>query len=273
MRTSVIVGSGLAATAALILGLFAVPEGQAEVWPGKPFSATIVTVDPYNPNKEQLSKFYIDTPGIRGEQMDDGMPTIGILRFADNKMFMISPRDKTYVEFAFGEAKPEDLIGLSVLGSVEPCVEYKKSNKLGAVTLNRRPVEKWRCELAKDNSGLPAVTLWFDRRIGFVVRELGDDGSLMEMRNIKEGRQPARLFEPPAGYTKVDMTGMMGLVMGQPGPGQTFAQPPQGGMSEQEMEKRMQESLQKMQDASKEMGEAMQELMRQQMQQMQQMQQ
>ena len=30
-----------------------------------------------------------------------------------------------------------------------------------------------------------------------------------EMQNIKEGPQPASLFEIPAGYTKMDMGGMM----------------------------------------------------------------
>jgi hypothetical protein len=30
-----------------------------------------------------------------------------------------------------------------------------------------------------------------------------------ELRNIQEGSQPASLFEVPAGYTKMDMGGMM----------------------------------------------------------------
>ena len=49
---------------------------------------------------------------------------------------------------------------------------------------------------------------WLDPKLRFPVKWQGKDGS-GEMRNIQEGPQPASLFEVPAGYTKMDMGGMM----------------------------------------------------------------
>ena len=46
------------------------------------------------------------------------------------------------------------------------------------------------------------------RSCGFPVKWDGKNGG-GEMQNIQEGPQPASLFEIPAGYTKMDMGGMM----------------------------------------------------------------
>ena len=50
--------------------------------------------------------------------------------------------------------------------------------------------------------------MWVDTKLHCVVKTDGAAGSI-ELRNIKEGSQPASLFEIPAGYTKFDMGAMM----------------------------------------------------------------
>jgi hypothetical protein len=43
---------------------------------------------------------------------------------------------------------------------------------------------------------------------------------MTELKNLKIGKQDPQLFEIPQGYTKFDMSGMMGGVMGREGMGQ-----------------------------------------------------
>ncbi|HLV89342.1 MAG TPA: hypothetical protein VKV39_20320 [Candidatus Sulfotelmatobacter sp.] len=47
---------------------------------------------------------------------------------------------------------------------------------------------------------------WVDSKLHCVIKTDGSNG--IELQNIKEGAQPASLFEIPAGYTKFDMSMM-----------------------------------------------------------------
>jgi outer membrane lipoprotein-sorting protein len=49
---------------------------------------------------------------------------------------------------------------------------------------------------------------WLDPKLRFPVK-WQTKSSNGELRNIQEGAQPASLFEVPAGFTKMDMGGMM----------------------------------------------------------------
>lgn len=77
-------------------------------------------------------------------------------------------------------------------------------HKVGSDTVNGRPTIKYEGTNAKGESG----TMWLDPKLRFPVKWQGKNGG-GELQNIKEGAQPASLFEIPAGYTKFDMGAMM----------------------------------------------------------------
>lgn len=77
-------------------------------------------------------------------------------------------------------------------------------HKVGSDTVNGRSTIKYEGTNAKGESG----TMWLDPKLRFPVKWQGKNGG-GELQNIKEGAQPASLFEIPAGYTKFDMGAMM----------------------------------------------------------------
>ncbi len=49
--------------------------------------------------------------------------------------------------------------------------------------------------------------VWFDPRLKTAIR-VEEDGSIFELRNIREGRLSSDLFQAPEGYTRMSMPGM-----------------------------------------------------------------
>ena len=76
--------------------------------------------------------------------------------------------------------------------------------KVGRDTVNGRSTIQYEGTNAKGESG----TIWVDPKLRFPVKWQGKNGS-GELQNIKEGTQPASLFEIPAGYSKFDIGSMM----------------------------------------------------------------
>jgi hypothetical protein len=77
-------------------------------------------------------------------------------------------------------------------------------HKVGNDTVNGRTTVKYEGTNSRGESG----TMWLDPKLRFPVKWQGKNGG-GELQNIKEGAQPASLFEIPDGYTKFDMGSMM----------------------------------------------------------------
>jgi hypothetical protein len=77
-------------------------------------------------------------------------------------------------------------------------------HKVGSDTVSGRSTVKYEGTNANGESG----AVWLDPKLRFPVKWQGKNGG-GELRNIQEAAQPASLFEVPAGYTKMDMGGMM----------------------------------------------------------------
>ncbi len=77
-------------------------------------------------------------------------------------------------------------------------------HKVGSETVNGRSTVKYEGTNAKGEAG----AMWLDSKLRFPVKWDGKNGG-GELQNIKEGPQPASLFEIPAGYKKFDMGNMM----------------------------------------------------------------
>jgi len=78
-------------------------------------------------------------------------------------------------------------------------------HKVGTDTVNGRSAVKYEASNAEGKAG----TFWIDPKLRFPIKWQNSNGSTGELRNIREGTQPANLFEIPAGYQKFDMGGMM----------------------------------------------------------------
>jgi hypothetical protein len=77
-------------------------------------------------------------------------------------------------------------------------------HKVGNETVNGRSTVKYESTNANGDTG----DVWLDPKLRFPVKWQGKNAG-WELHNIQEGTQPASLFEIPAGYTKMDMGGMM----------------------------------------------------------------
>jgi hypothetical protein len=77
-------------------------------------------------------------------------------------------------------------------------------HKVGTETVNGRSTVKYETT----NASGDVSHFWLDPKLRFPVKWEGKSNS-GELRNIQEGAQPASLFEIPAGFTKMDMGGMM----------------------------------------------------------------
>jgi hypothetical protein len=76
--------------------------------------------------------------------------------------------------------------------------------QIGTETINGRNAEKWELVLTM---GGQTVTghVWLDAQWHFIVKEALGMGMTGELQNIKEGPQPASLFEVPADYHQATM--------------------------------------------------------------------
>lgn len=77
--------------------------------------------------------------------------------------------------------------------------------KIGSDTLNGRSTVKYEGVSRKGEKN----NIWVDTKLHCVIKMDGVTGGSIELTHIKEGAQPASLFEIPAGYTKFDMASMM----------------------------------------------------------------
>lgn len=77
-------------------------------------------------------------------------------------------------------------------------------HKIGNDTVNGRTT----VEYEGTNANGDVNHFWLDPKLRFPVKWQGKNNS-GELRNIQEGSQPASLFEPPAGFTKMEMPGGM----------------------------------------------------------------
>ncbi|MCP3869663.1 MAG: DUF4412 domain-containing protein [Gammaproteobacteria bacterium] len=74
---------------------------------------------------------------------------------------------------------------------------------VGPDTLGGRTVEKWKVAVEKPGKPVQYSYRWYDAELNLDIREELAGGYVRELRNIKLGPQDARLFELPAGYTRV----------------------------------------------------------------------
>jgi len=137
-----------------------------------------------------------------------------IVNFAAQTSTVIMAQQHMYMEMPAQNSGQRIGYNFFETGDVEnACGDWQKSShsqgatckKMGDESVNGRSAVKYQANSANGDVSF----FWLDPKLRFPIKWQGKN-SAGELRNIQEGPQPASLFEVPAGFTKMDMGGMMG---------------------------------------------------------------
>lgn len=149
------------------------------------------------------SKVYLSHNKVRIESESD--KSIMLLDLDAGTSVVLDPERKTYLEQPAGTAH-QNVIAFRTADNT-PCVRNPNSKGTGTCTqvgtegINGRRAEKW--EIIQPMGGQTVTAhVWLDAQWHFRVKQ-EVAGMTGEMQNIKEGPQPAALFEIPSDYQKM----------------------------------------------------------------------
>lgn len=165
----------------------------------KPFSADMVST--YQGRKHRM-KVYSRERAFRMEVSEGGMESISILRYDRRLMWSIIPAQKMYMEMPIRPGQNLTDAAYDPEASVER--EVLGTERMGSYTCIKSRVRV--TSQGKTFSGLQWAAQELD---GFVVKMVDEkSGATVEYENIRLGAPDPALFEPPAGYSKMQMPGM-----------------------------------------------------------------
>lgn len=153
-------------------------------------------------------KLYSSGDKVRMEMNAMGHPSITIADSIKKMAYVLMPEQKMYMQMsteAQGQHKGPDW---RMYNAANPCANVPNTTcqKVGMEMVNGRMCAKWQFT---GQSKASNRTVWIDQQTGIPVKSVSDDGTTLEITNIKLGSQSPSLFEIPAGYQKFDMGGMM----------------------------------------------------------------
>ena len=163
--------------------------------------------------KQGPTKVYFGKDKMRFDPQDAKGKGAVIMNLNDDSFLVVMPAQHMYMVMPAQTMENRGMFNFFKTGDVDnACSDWLKldenkggsCHKVGGESVNGRNTVKYEGTNAKGESS----TVWLDSKLRFPVKWNGKNGG-GEMRNIQEGSQPASLFEPPAGFTKMDMGAMM----------------------------------------------------------------
>jgi hypothetical protein len=175
------------------------------------YTADQVSLDASGKVRHQ-GKIYASGEKMRMEGMmrESGADLVMIFRGDLKKSFMLNPAKKTYFE---RPADPNEMPG-----DVMQMVKNRSEKELGREKVGGYECTKKQIDSEVEIMGMTRKTrsiVWQSPQFDMPLRTRGESGETTEMRNVREGKPDAALFEVPAGYQPV--SGIMEL-MGMPAP-------------------------------------------------------
>ena len=174
------------------------------------FSADLVTVGAAGAPASAPGKIYVADEKVRIETpefpnsfllIDGTAPTAYLVR-PQSRVFM-DAKQSTRLTRLFVSVAPDD-----------PCPRWRTMAEVAGIA---EPIESWHCEAGdketiagRDTVKFDATSprgrgsAWIDRQLKFPVKIETEDGVVFLLENIKEGPQPADMFDIPVGYRKFD---------------------------------------------------------------------
>lgn len=167
------------------------------------------------------------TPTRERKEMLTGAGDGGIMifRFDTKQLLILMPSEKMYLEQSMAARQGQ---------RDDPAQWTYEDTAMGDETLNGVKVTKYKT-IATSTDGKKYGGFSWRTKEGINLKQdlLYKEGNekkrmLIELSNLKIGKQDPKLFEVPEGFTKFDMGGMMGGMMGRQGMGQPMGRPDMG---------------------------------------------
>jgi hypothetical protein len=183
------------------------------------FSADILRSNADGTPSSEPGKIYVSNDKVRIETPDvtggffiiDGATNIALFVQPEHRLFM--------------DAKQSSLL-TQILVPVDP---RDPCPKLQVMAINAGSAEKdsqWRCdrvgqEVIEGRETIAFSTMtakhkqraeWIEPELKFPIRSRTESGLTIDLKNIKEGPQPASLFEIPANYRKFDPQRLIDII-------------------------------------------------------------
>ncbi len=159
--------------------------------------------------QQSTGKIYWGSGKIRFDMNAEGHDVSMIQDVAKKTSYLVMHQQRMYMEAGAANAMGGRMHApdLKAYDPNNPCAAEPgyTCKKVGAETVNGRSCDKW--QFTGPNGDR---TVWIDQKLHFPIRTVSSEGGEMDITNVKEGSQPASLFQVPAGYMKMDMGGMMG---------------------------------------------------------------
>ncbi len=190
-RTGKVMGKRLAYWWLLLV--LAVPVGVAR---GAEFSALMMVKDDV---KTMPGKIYVSDGKMRQEFVDERGQTITIVRPDQKVIWVILPRQQSYMEMPLTKKLPGQFI------QIPPQAVGKRL--VGPERLNGYDAEKYEVSVPVGR-GLEKQTYWVAAKLGLPIKmECRERQFSLEYKSIKEEKVPERLFNLPPGLQKVTSIG------------------------------------------------------------------
>jgi hypothetical protein len=200
-----------------LLGLFALAFAGS-LAQGQDFSADVIS---QKQGGEGIKKVYSAKDKVRYEVegRNSAMgPSAVIVDEVQHKLLIMMPERHMYMDTWPAMMKKPLITQFWRVDDVnDACPQWKKvadqagtdqnwgsCTKVGSDTVNGRSTVKYEGVSKQGDK----QHYWVDTKLHCVIKTDGESGGI-ELTNIKEGSQPASLFEIPPGYTKFDMGSMM----------------------------------------------------------------
>lgn len=163
------------------------------------YSATQVTTR--GGRAQQTSKVF-----VAGQKMRMEMPhpsgrgtLVSIVRQDRGVVWVVFPEQRMYREVAIDQS---DLANMS-----RQITDDQVIGELGKETVAGYSCRKVKVRTKVSMMGTTiesTSTVWMSPKLGLPLRSQIENGTVTELRDISEGRQPAGLFEVPAGFSKTE---------------------------------------------------------------------
>lgn len=187
------------AVAVLLAGSFALAQSE--------FSADIVN---HNEKANRgVTKVYFGKDKVRFDSAQGGDQGAVIFDFARQSYMVLMPRQHMYMDMPAQAMESRGIFSFFKTRDIEnACSDWLNlatnkggtCHKVGSESVNGRHTVKYEGTNAKGES----ANIWLDSEVRFPVKWENKNGG-GELQNIQVGSQPASLFEPPAGYTRMQL--------------------------------------------------------------------
>jgi hypothetical protein len=178
------------------------------------FTADQVMIDS-NGKVQHKGKLYMTQEKMRMDGISPGDQgnMVMIFRRDKNLGWTLNPDKKLYMERPLNEKEMER--------TTKKFIDSRNEKVLGTEKISGFKCTKKEVETTVEFMGYKQTIktiVWVSKRLDMPIRTMSQDGSITELRNIKEGAPAAKYFEVPREYKKVsNMMELMGMDMSERG--------------------------------------------------------